>query len=62
MNELNNTTELSESTDTAIDYSTCCVSGADFGGLISLYNEDCSNFNAMVALAHNGIQINAVTI
>lgn len=35
------TPKLSEGTDTAIAYSTCCVSGADFGGLISLYNEDC---------------------
>lgn len=29
MNELNKKIELETSTDTAIAYSTCCVSGAD---------------------------------
>ena len=39
--------------------------GADFGGLISLYNEDClqnSNFNAMVALAYNGFGLGEVRV
>ena len=43
------TPKLSDSTKPAIDYSTCCVSGAVEKAQISIYNEDC--LQALKAMA-----------
>lgn len=49
MTEDNKQQKLSDSTDTAIAYSTCCVSGAVEKAQISIYNEDC--LQALKAMA-----------
>lgn len=51
MTKDNKQQKLLDSTDTAIAYSTCCVSGAVSKADISIYNEDC--LQALKAMADN---------
>ena len=51
MTKDNKQQKLSDSTDSAIAYSTCCVSGAVSKADISIYNEDC--LQALKAMADN---------
>ena len=51
MTKDNKQQKLSDSTDTAIAYSTCCVSGAVSKADISIYNEDC--LQALKAMTDN---------